>query len=219
MAMILFVGVIFLLTPAVMTADKQQQCVTYEAELQSRPDFTHKTVYQASILPPGFFIQSVKVDNKRPRSFYWCELKMVDMDGSMQVRRRFGHNGTHWWVEKGCGAWFFITGCPEGVVSIETSTPPAAESITETLPAGRPSKSQSGSLLNGNAIQSLINWITEESDNKIHSLLGAGPQPRVARSVNQEFEFNFPIRPRTQVLSFSIVCDWAVLCPILSRAK
>lgn len=66
------------------------ECVTYEAELQSRPDFTHKTVYQASILPPGFLIQSVKVDNKRPRSFYWSVYSTITRFLFTALFRRHG---------------------------------------------------------------------------------------------------------------------------------
>ena len=43
----------------------------YDAELHSRPDFSHNVMTSTLPLPPDFSIISVKPDKSRERSFYW----------------------------------------------------------------------------------------------------------------------------------------------------
>nr|KAG5714164.1 hypothetical protein BaRGS_018381 [Batillaria attramentaria] len=47
------------------------ECITYESELKSRPDLTHRVMYKSSPLPPGYIITSMELDASRQRSFYW----------------------------------------------------------------------------------------------------------------------------------------------------
>ncbi|KAK7111026.1 uncharacterized protein [Littorina saxatilis] len=200
---------LYVLLPFLLVASTLSQstknCEKYEAELQSRPDFTHKVVTSSLPLPPDYVITSVEPDLSKGRSFYWCEMKVNDGDGEIKTLRRFGHNDTHWWVTKGCGGWFTIKACrndsttPSNNKSVDPHTTPT---IIDKTPAPSEKRgSQAGtkkpleySDLNSSALMSLISWLREQDQggyNAIEEKVGPSPHSRVLRSVDEELALEF----------------------------
>ncbi|KAK7508658.1 hypothetical protein BaRGS_00000224 [Batillaria attramentaria] len=276
----------------VLTDTTNGECITYESELKSRPDLTHRVMYKSSPLPPGYIITSMELDASRQRSFYWytgyvvptllvgahrlrrshatgrytgyvvptrlvhtgyviptllvgahrlrhshatgrhtgyviptllvgtpvtafprywytgyviptllvgahwlrhshaagrctpvtslprywCELKLQDGE-QVKTYRHFGHNTTHLWVEKGCGAWFIITGCLNP--SATTSPSDSRVAVSPTTPSGDRTTTSSPNTpqehrkqlelsdLRHGALLSLISWLSDKSQHNV----------------------------------------------------
>ncbi|BFY97600.1 hypothetical protein BsWGS_00639 [Bradybaena similaris] len=84
-------------------------CTTYTAKLISVPDLTRRIVYQARRHDVNRIVGVQNTDYQR--SFYWCQLEVLESDNVVRRYRHFGFNASHWWVEKGCGGWFIVTEC------------------------------------------------------------------------------------------------------------
>ncbi|KAL8613328.1 hypothetical protein ACOMHN_052568 [Nucella lapillus] len=130
---------VLLTLPLVMTSalivGNTNDCEVYEAELRSYPDLSRRVVTSSLPLPPDYIITEVQQDLAKGRSFYWCEMKVKHGEG-LKIYRHFGHNGTMWWVTKGCGGWFHITACRTTTTTTTTTTNTANDSRGSSAEGG-----------------------------------------------------------------------------------